>query len=409
MKRRLPFFTPVAVAFTIIVIASLGFAIWKSGGQSFNPGSLSALAQPGVLLQGFASHASFEAECSLCHQPLTTTQEGLCTRCHRSILSQAGLHSQIDGGTSCFTCHPDHRGRDFNPTNYALANFNHEQTSFSLTGAHTRVTCDRCHPNGEYRLSFSSSSCVACHSDEQAHPGLFSQDCAACHTTQGWAPAQYGGKPFNHADTPFALDLHANDTTGQSIRCASCHAGGVSAAQTLPECIQCHSAADPAKMSAHVDQFGSACLDCHDGQDRMVPFDHAGYFPLEGQHASLACADCHTPQKYTDAPTQCSGCHDEPDIHAGSFGLQCQDCHTSSAWKPALLRVHPFPIDHGGRGNQTCQTCHEHSYPQYTCYSCHDHQPEQIANSHKRAGITAADLPDCVRCHPSGAQEQNQP
>ena len=134
----------------------------------------------------------------------------------------------------------------------------------------------------------------------------------------------------------------------------------------------------------------------------MIPFDHANFFPLDGKHAEVKCSKCHADQKYKGVPTTCAECHKEPKIHAGIFGSECQDCHTANGWVPALLNKHTFPLDHGGKGEVNCQTCHLNTYPEYTCYSCHDHQPEEITASHKRANISEADLPDCTRCHAGG-------
>ena len=99
-------------------------------------------------------------------------------------------------------------------------------------------------------------------------------------------------------------------------------------------------------------------------------------------------------------PHECRACHEEPDVHADRFGLNCARCHTLQAWKPALLTRHTFLLDHGGEGQVACQTCHTDSYSAHTCYECHDHTPEQMEEVHAREGILAFER--CAACHPTG-------
>jgi hypothetical protein len=150
-------------------------------------------------------------------------------------------------------------------------------------------------------------------------------------------------------------------------------------------------------------------VECHDGADRMRGFDHQKVFALDGKHASIACIACHKDQVFKGTPTKCVQCHTEPAIHAGFFGLECQDCHNSQAWAPAFLRQHPFPLQHGGQGEAPCQECHPSKYAEYTCYGCHQHQSDAIAKSHAPLKIAAADLNNCATCHPAGTLENSKP
>jgi mono/diheme cytochrome c family protein len=99
-------------------------------------------------------------------------------------------------------------------------------------------------------------------------------------------------------------------------------------------------------------------------------------------------------------PHECRACHEEPEVHADRFGLNCARCHTLQAWKPALLTRHTFLLDHGDEGQVACQTCHTASYSGYTCYECHDHTPEGMADVHTQEGIY--ELEPCAGCHPTG-------
>ena len=80
---------------------------------------------------------------------------------------------------------------------------------------------------------------------------------------------------------------------------------------------------------------------------------------------------------FAGTATDCAGCHEDPEIHLGIFGVQCERCHVASAWLPAQLTVHTFLVDHGEQADfadLTCETCHENTYTEYPCYSCHDVQ-----------------------------------
>jgi hypothetical protein len=158
-------------------------------------------------------------------------------------------------------------------------------------------------------------------------------------------------------------------------------------------------------MTDHQQQFGTSCMVCHDGVDRLSHFDHANFFPLEGKHATAQCTDCHANQVFRGTPTECWQCHSEPEVHIGVFGLKCYECHSVDAWEPASLHQHNFPLNHGLDDPSLqlqCDACHTTNYIEYTCYSCHDHQPDEIAQSHLAVGISAQDLPACATCHPAG-------
>ena len=462
----------------------------------FSPGELSARDLSGMALGGFTSHAEFESQCSRCHAPLETTQDVLCTACHtdvsHQIASGSGTHGKLEAANQCAGCHPDHRGRDFDPALLAQDTFNHDMTSFSLAwhqvdfeavpmsceachqesnlsvpviekcsachtahdaqfmnthlqemggdclachdgqdriiefdhattsfpleGKHTRLGCASCHEIGQGSAALFDHvpalaqvfqglplDCAQCHSEASVHGDLFSSNCEDCHTAQSWALAKWQGQPFDHAlNTRFSLARHAQDYDGRNMTCKYCHQGDV---RQFDQgiCVDCHGKEDQGFMQRHQEQFGPACLDCHDGTDRMSNFDHANFFELEGIHTGLDCQACHADKVFLGTPTACSGCHAEPAIHAGTFGLQCQYCHTSQAWSPAPLRLHNFPLDHGGSGEQACETCHQGSYGQYSCYGCHEHQLDAINQSHLQSGISSHELPDCAQCHPAGS------
>jgi hypothetical protein len=409
LRRGSPLLSPLSIGFTLLLFAGLAIAIWRTGGLGFNPGPLSAKSLPGTALQGFTSHAGFEAHCEECHRPTQTQMAALCMRCHQTVLSQVasktGVHGRLTNLGQCAACHPEHQGRGFDPTAFALARFDHTTAGFPLLGKHALAQCAACHSDNRYNPT--PRTCADCHAQPKEHAGMFGVDCATCHSSDAWKPAVIKGAVFDHSLTAFTLAHHATGYDGQPILCTGCHLGQTTAFDAAA-CTSCHTQHDAAFMAKHQQQYGVSCLQCHDGADRMHAFDHAAFFPLDGKHAALDCTACHADQRFKGTPTRCASCHQEPAIHAGFFGLRCGDCHISSAWTPALLKTHGFPLDHGGQGAVACLTCHTQKYQEYTCFGCHDHQAAEITASHTRVGIPAAEISQCDRCHVNGVVEKKK-
>ncbi len=488
MKRINPIGSRIGLLMTVVLLIGLGFSLWINRGLAFSPGHLSAKSSPGKLLKGYASHADFEKDCANCHTPLVTSLTTNCLDCHTEVSQEisgaSGVHGQIAADNPCATCHPEHKGRTYDPTtaslqlfdhssasfslsghqvnydattmecsqchddsdfsqvdnqvctschtghdkgfmdthetNYGndclgchdgtdrMTNFDHSLTDYALTGKHSQVTCASCHISG--RVAETPTACMDCHTDPTIHQGLFEQSCETCHTPDGWQPAQLNGQQFAHSQTTgFSLALHTVDYSNQAITCITCHPNDLQTTD-MQTCIDCHSRQDSPFMNDHQAQYGAECLVCHDGVDRLSNFDHDTFFLLDGKHAEALCESCHANQAYRGTPTECSQCHQEPELHAGVFGLKCGYCHTTDTWSPASLRQHDFPINHGlaDTGLQLeCSACHGANYYEYTCYTCHDHQAEEITRSHKAAGITETELPACVTCHPQGTIDKS--
>lgn len=513
-------FTLFGFFVTLLFLAGVGFNTWLHGGQAYSPGELSARSIPGVELQGFASHADFEPDCSRCHQPLKTRQDALCLECHENVADQIaeknGTHAHLEMVSPCFDCHSDHQGRDFNPTEAAfktfdhslthfslvwhqvtyntvpmactdchnlegqfktdmdncalchanqdidfmvlhvtdfsndcidchdgedrMINFDHSQTEFPLDGRHQLIRCGQCHGQeatinrlirgsasrsqglqlirlqnappqpGDELFKSTPVECSGCHAESPVHHGMFEGTCKTCHSTSGWTPAILEGEPFDHeTHTGFSLMRHGLDFEGDVIHCNDCHQGSL-VSFDVNSCINCHTTEEngAAFMFEHQAQYGQTCQGCHDGRDRMSDFKHDSVFPLQDRHAEIECQACHIDQVYTGTPQECVSCHAEPELHAGFFGLSCQNCHTARAWAPAHLKAHNFPLDHGEGGESECQVCHNESYTRYTCYGCHDHQEAAITAGHIEAGITLEELPDCAACHPDGVVVEEQ-
>ena len=162
----------------------------------------------------------------------------------------------------------------------------------------------------------------------------------------------------------------------------------------------------------HVDEGG--ILNEYEVEGLVTLIQNADW-PRVGELASAKGVTFPTPAPKVDIaalegvgedPHECRACHEEPDIHANRFGLNCARCHTLQAWKPALLTRHTFLLDHGGGGQVACQTCHTYTYFEHTCYGCHDHKPEQMIEVHAQEDIL--EFENCVACHPTGREGEGE-
>ncbi len=333
--------------------------------------------------------------CENCHTGLTFSFEpASCVNCHGDH-DKAFMADHVKAfGPTCIDCHD---GVD------KTSGFDHSQTAFALEGGHTQVACAGCH-TPQVPAADTPTDCASCHEEPDVHKGAFAEsDCSVCHMPDSWKPARLGDRPaFNHGQTAFSLMNHARDFAGAALTCAGCHPGSKTGdfATSDQSCADCHGNHDQTFMAEHVGKYGPNCASCHNGAGNMTGFDHARVFVLDGAHAGVDCAACHKEQVFRDTPSACSGCHGEPAIHAGVFGLQCDACHTASAWAPAQLIRHNFPLDHGGKGEIACASCHTQSYVAYTCAECH--VQDDMTQAHAALNLTATELADCMACHPLG-------
>ena len=88
------------------------------------------------------------------------------------------------------------------------------------------------------------------------------------------------------------------------------------------------------------------CRSCHTDHKgrgaRIVELDKKQFdhnqtdFALRGGHQKPDCEKCHEPaKKYSQAAQDCNACHRKDDVHKGSLGPKCADCHTDNNWKEA--------------------------------------------------------------------------
>lgn len=300
-------------------------------------------------------------------------------------------------------------GGPFSPGQLSAASPRQEPLAGFSSHADFEAECAKCHAPWQ---GSSADRCESCHTDvgqqRSAQTGMHgrllnTEDCGRCHTEHEGREAAittYDVEAFDHDWlTDFSLVKHQADYDNMPILCEDCHPQRTYQV-ALIDCQSCHATADLVFMTDHAALYGEKCRSCHDGHDSMVPFDHQTIFPLAGGHDGLECQVCHKPTVEAGAAADCSGCHAEPAVHAGQFGLDCVRCHTNVAWLPARLSIHTFPLDHGQEGQQECQVCHLRQYDEYTCTNCHAHEPDDVREAHIEAGIF--EFSNCIECHATG-------
>ncbi|MBP6211038.1 MAG: hypothetical protein KA473_16520, partial [Anaerolineales bacterium] len=241
--------------------------------------------------------------CSECHSDkLFVGTPTACSSCHNNDPHMGAL------GTQCTQCHTTN--------GWKPSTFNHNNSVFKLTGAHTSVACATCHTDMKFKGT--PVMCFACHADNDRHAGKYGTNCGACHSSTAWKPAT-----FNHNLSAFPLTgAHVNTP------CTSCHINS-NFVGTPKDCYSCHKAKDP-----HAGKAGTNCATCHT-TSAWKPSTLKHTFPLtHGKNSAVACATCHpsTTSSYT-----CFGCHehtlsntaaDHDEVNNYSPNA-CADCHPS--------------------------------------------------------------------------------
>ena len=123
-------------------------------------------------------------------------------------------------------------------------------------------------------------------------------------------------------------------------------------AETDPQaCSTCHMSEFTAvKNPPHLGQKPTTCGTCHSQAD-WHPSVLTHSWPLNGAHAKKdACFECHKgdPTVYQGTPKACFGCHAAdfqhgPNHVAGHFPETCEECHSTTAWKPRLPNAKAAP------------------------------------------------------------------
>jgi hypothetical protein len=384
--------------------------------HSTNPGWRPATFDHDKFYVLTGAHISIKNNCTQCHIGGNFNKfPHDCNNCHNAKFKATinPNHVTLGISTDCAACHTTNPG--WSPTT-----FNHNATSFPLTGGHIAIAtnCASCHKTGN--ISTAPTDCNSCHNTKfkatvnPNHVALgISTNCVNCHTTNpGWAPST-----FNHNATSFPL---SGAHVGIATNCASCHkTGNISTAPT--NCNSCHNGAYNSSTNPNHKVLGisTECVACHTTNPTWKPstFNHNAIYPLVGAHAAIAnnCTLCHKGGNISNAPTTCIGCHQTnyntatPNHLTSHFPTSCTDCHSQTAWKPANWNHDAtyFPIYSGkhrqGQAWNNCSECHTtaSNYGLFSCVDCHHKKPEMDLKHKQVKGYIGNNI-DCLQCHPKG-------
>ncbi len=277
--------------------------------------------------------------------------------------------------------------------------------------AETGGDCKSCHA-APWESATMADRCAGCHAEiasqiqeaTSLHGKMMSDSpdlaCRHCHPEHRGADApltEMDSAEFPHIAVGYSLAGHTLTAANQPFTCDDCHNGDITTFAS-DSCSTCHADLDSVFTLAHAIEYGTACLDCHDGVDRFgKPFSHTNDFALIGKHEGLTCSKCHTNARvvsdFENISTECQACHRRDDPHAGNFGADCAACHNVNDWKPADFdhNLAAFKLE-GEHAEARCEECHINNVYKGTptdCYACHQGDDEHGG----RFGT------DCGACH----------
>lgn len=339
--------------------------------NSAKPSSIETLVMPGPVSQ---AHADIETECDDCHAAFSKSlQRDQCLSCHEheNVLqdqqASTGFHGLFEPARNveCSSCHNEHEGRDADIVGFEKELFDHAFTDFILEGAHVELVCEACHL-ADQQFRQAPGLCKDCHEEDDSHQGHLGESCGNCHRETSWEVTS-----FDHSKNS-DYELTGAHT---AVECALCHVNQRYEG-TPTECFSCHQIDDK-----HQGEYGEDCQQCHLTQQwKESSFDHAqaSDFPLLGQHQEVNCNGCHQGNLFDGLTSaECASCHLVDDIHQGSYGIQCGDCHDSKEWSNTSFN-HKVDTDFallGAHQNLSCKICHASGASgislETACIGCH--------------------------------------
>ena len=298
-----------------------------------------------------------------------------CMGCH----AHTNVHDGEFSDKQCLNCHKG-AGR-IRITRKAARKYHGPRSRFPLDKGHKGVTCEKCHINDNYKDTPMECG-VRCHEDS-LHRGTLGDECSTCHS-----PGTWKGDRFDHTDdTEWPLRGFHRTVP----KCADCHPKR-DYAKTPTNCSAqgCH-----AKDDAHLGRLGDKCERCHSETGENF-FNHnvMSRYKLDGAHLTTKCSECHPKMTFKPRPTNCFGCHPEPDVHKGQYGTRCEDCHNTTTFASIVMLhdVGDFSLK-GSHDQLPCQRCHKDNRPLAGsgnfCINCH-RQDDVHGNSLS---------PRCGTCH----------
>lgn len=256
-----------------------------------------------------------------------------------------------------------------------------------------KVDCLSCHDAGQ---GVPNGQCLACHKDikqsielKNTFHGLSSvkQNCIDCHT-------DHKGRAFDTTiidQKTFKHDLTGKQLLGKhkEIKCVDCHKETRAKMLTrktdirfigvTSTCKSCHQKND---VHLYTGEYANKdCNSCHNEikWKDVQKFDHfkISQYKLEGKHAEMSCAKCHTPNgdkigpgiyKWDKLKTDmCLSCHKpyhKDNLSEKYSDGQCIKCHDQTTWKIPKFNhtLTGLPLN-GKHATATCIKCHVQNPP----------------------------------------------
>lgn len=157
-----------------------------------------------------------------------------CEECHT-------LDAQLKPVMECEDCHAEddeHDGRFtlycgacHTTTGWADSPFDHNLSSFPLSGGHAKLVCKECHTKAEEgQFTGASGSCLDCHGYPRWHGEAFGANCVECHTVNNWRATYSGAHSWQHPREEGEVDMSdcrgCHPVSVYQSDCNSCHEGG---------------------------------------------------------------------------------------------------------------------------------------------------------------------------------------
>ncbi len=349
-----------------------------------------------------------------------------CSDCHKTgfvknKISQKKGATFLGLETKCLSCHDDnHRGtlsenclschgqNSFVPAK----GFEHSNTRFELTGAHSTVKCVGCHKketrNGVVFQEFAGvafANCTNCHTD--IHKNKFGTDCTNCHTNVSFRRVK-NLNSFDHEKTGYPLrGKHV------SVDCKQCHKGSYTQPVKHGLCTDCH--ADFHEKQFMENGVATNCAECHSVETftpslYTIEKHNSSKFQLDGSHLATPCFACHKPEgkwNFANLGTHCVDCHEN--IHENYLDekympdANCAQCHSNSVWTEITFDHNSTEFKlQGKHKNAGCRDCHFKENEAGTAIQEFKMKDEGCVNCHADIHYNQFKLGDennCKRCH----------
>jgi len=382
------------------------------------------------------THSTYKLEgkhqvvaCTKCHTASPVTYKPAPTACVDCHASQDVHQAKL--GVECAKCHDAHG---------TTQKFDHNtMTDYVLDGAHAKADCVGCHAQGdpkEAKLDYGFASkgveCRDCHGDPHGlRPGA---SCVGCHTTDSFSSAKDN---IGAGDTDSKGDGAKTDGVKSGGKKGTKKAGARSDAKDAkdeapaagsPDSDDEASAAKPAASTTGARDAGVPNPDggpleqaIYAGADHKpgAPSSRSSFligpkrdryhdnppFALRDGHAGIDCARCHGGRGDLQGMGKlCDTCHRQDDIHAGSLGPTCADCHTLRAFAPSTFAHTQTGFTLVGPHRMiSCKQCHNagnYMGLSSDCVSCHLDDAVRAGATTATGNVHQAFINQpCVNCH----------